>query len=156
MVQKYLFSFGNMSKVNNIPVDGNTISNTGSITKTSTTLILSDFAKKGIVNLDDSIEKHLPSNIIIPSYKGHKITLENSAAHTSGLAEWPSNIWLNNMQESFKLHCGENHLYEELSNFVLTRKHGSQFQYSSFGIALLAHIFSFKADVPYEQLIKEF
>lgn len=45
-------------------------------------------------------------------------------------------------------------LYQGLSNTTLTREPGSQFQYSNFGIGLLAHILSVKAGVSYEQLVK--
>ena len=45
--------------------------------------------KRGIVNLDDPIEKYLPSNVTVPSYNGHKITLEDLATHTSGLPDLP-------------------------------------------------------------------
>ena len=118
-------------------------------------MLLADFVKKGIVNLDDPIEKYLPSNITVPSYKGHKITLEDLATHTSGLPEYPPNAWLNNNVGVFKPNYNENQFYKALSNFTLTREPGSQFQYSSFGSSLLAHILSLKAGVPYEQLVKD-
>jgi serine-type D-Ala-D-Ala carboxypeptidase/endopeptidase len=149
-----IFSFGNISKANNIPVNENTLFDIGSITKTFTTLLLADMVKQGIVNLNDPIEKYLPASVKVPQYKGVKITLENLASHTSGLPEWPSNIWLNNNVGVFNLNYNETMLYQGLSNTVLTREPGSQFQYSSFGIGLLAHILSIKAGVPYEQLVK--
>ena len=55
-----LYSFGNISKANDIPVNGSTIFNIDSITKTFTTLVLADMVKQGIVNLNDPIEKYLP------------------------------------------------------------------------------------------------
>jgi serine-type D-Ala-D-Ala carboxypeptidase/endopeptidase len=87
-----VYSFGNISKENNIPVNGSTIFNIASITKTFTTLVLADMVKQGVVNLNDPIEKYLPSNVKVPQYDGHKITLENLATHTSGLPFMPSNI----------------------------------------------------------------
>ncbi|NAL77853.1 hypothetical protein DYY65_06355 [Nitrososphaera sp. AFS] len=33
--------------------------------------------------------------------------------------------------------------------------YGSKFQYSSFGIALLGHILSLKAGIPYDQLVRD-
>ena len=46
---------------------------------------------KGLVKLDDPIEKYLPSNVTVPQYNGHKITIEDLATHTSGLPEFPDN-----------------------------------------------------------------
>ena len=111
-------------------------------------------ATQGVVNLTDPIEKYLPASVKVPEFKGHKITLENLASHTSGLPEWPSNIWLNNKLGVFNPNYNETMLYQGLSNITLTREPGSEFQYSSFGIGLLAHILSLKAGLPYEQLVK--
>src|SRR5438874_13735152 len=58
-----IFSFGNMSKAHNIPVNGNTFFDIGSITKTFTTLLLADMATQGVVNLTDPIEKYLPASV---------------------------------------------------------------------------------------------
>jgi serine-type D-Ala-D-Ala carboxypeptidase/endopeptidase len=150
-----IFSFGNMSDHNNIRVNQNTLFNIGSITKTFTTLLLADMVKQGIVNLNDPIEKFLSANMTVPQFNGHKITLEDLATHTSGLPEWPSNIWLNNTVGHFKPNYDANQLYQALSNFKLTREPGSKFQYSSFGVGLLGQILSLKAGIPYEELVKD-
>lgn len=42
----------------------------------------------GLIRLDDPIEKYLPHNVAVPQHKGHKITIENLATHTSGLPEF--------------------------------------------------------------------
>ena len=42
----HLFSFGNISKANNIRVNENTLFDIGSITKTFTTLLLADMVRK--------------------------------------------------------------------------------------------------------------
>ncbi len=41
-----IFNFGNISKANNIPINGSTLLNIGSITKTFTTLLLADMVKQ--------------------------------------------------------------------------------------------------------------
>ena len=87
-----IFSFGNMSTANNIPVNENTLFDLGSITKTFTTLLLADMVQQGIVNLTDTIEKYLPASVKAPKFNGHKITLEDLAIHTSGLPFLPSNM----------------------------------------------------------------
>jgi CubicO group peptidase (beta-lactamase class C family) len=150
-----IFSFGNMSKSHNIPVNENTLFDIGSITKTFTTLLLADMVEQGIVNLTDPVEKYLPASVKVPEFNGHKITFEDLATHTSGLPEMPSNIWLNKKVGTFNPHYNASLLYQGLSNTKLTREPGTKFQYSSFGIGLLGHILSLKAGVPYEQLVKD-
>jgi CubicO group peptidase (beta-lactamase class C family) len=75
---------GNISSSNNTRINGDTVFDIASIAKTFVATILSDMVKQGIVNLDDPVEKYLPSNVTVPSYNGHKITLEDLAPHTSG------------------------------------------------------------------------
>jgi CubicO group peptidase (beta-lactamase class C family) len=150
-----IFSFGNMSKAHNVPVNENTLFDIGSITKTFTTLLLADMVERGIVNLTDPIEKYLPASVKVPEFNGTKITLEDLATHTSGLPDWPSNIWLNNNVGDINPNYNANQLYQALSNTKLTREPGSQVQYSSFGIGLLGHILSKSGGIPYEQLVKD-
>ena len=80
-----------MSNSSNATVDENTVFSIGSNTKVFTTILLADLVNKGLVKLDDPIENYLPSYVTVPHYKGHKITIEDLATHTSGLPELPDN-----------------------------------------------------------------
>lgn len=110
--------------------------------------------KRGIVNLNDSVEKLLPANVSMPQFNGHKIRLEDLATHTSGLPEWPSNNWLNNNVEHFKPNY-DARLYQALSNFKLTKEPGSHYQYSDFGVGLLGQILSLETGISHEELVKD-
>jgi CubicO group peptidase (beta-lactamase class C family) len=57
------YGYGNMSNANPITVDKYTIFAIGSITKVFTTILFADMVDRGLVNLDDPIEKYLPSSI---------------------------------------------------------------------------------------------
>ncbi len=149
-----VYSFGNISKANNIPVNESTIFDIGSITKTFTTLVLADMVKQGVVNLNDPIEKYLPANVKVPQYNGTKITLENLATHTSGLPFMPSNIWLNNTVGNLNPNYNSTLLYQGLANTTLSSKPGTKFLYSDLGIGLLGHILFLKEKIPFEQLVK--
>ena len=85
------YGHGKLSNTSNATVDQNTIFAIGSNTKIFTTILLADMVNKGLIKLDDPIEKYLPSNVTVPQYKGHKITIDDLATHTSGLPEWPAN-----------------------------------------------------------------
>lgn len=103
-------------------------------------------AEQGLVNLNDPVEKFLPPSVKVPRFNGKKITLEDLAAHTSGLPEWPSNVWLNNTVGDINPNYSATQLYQALSDTKLTREPGAQVQYSSFGIRLLGHVLSLKSD----------
>lgn len=140
--------YGNISRVNTTKVNGNTIFDIASITKTFTTTLLADMVKRGIVNLDDPLQKYLPPNVIVPTYSGHKITLENLATHTSGLPDFPAG-WIRNRTYTTQ------QVYNFLSNTPLQSEPGVRYNYSDFGVGLLGYILSTKAGVPYEELLKE-
>jgi D-alanyl-D-alanine-carboxypeptidase/D-alanyl-D-alanine-endopeptidase len=150
-----VFGYGNISKTNNVPVNGNTLFNIASLTKPFTTLALADMVKQGIMNLDDPIEKYLPYNVTVPQYNGHKITLGDLATHTSGLPFMPSNIWLNDTVGDLNPNYNSTQMYQALSNTTLLSEPGTKFLYSDFGLRLLGHILSLKErGMPYEQLVK--
>ena len=85
------YSNGKMSKANYSTVNQNTIFAIGSNTKIFTTTLLAEMVQDGLIKLNDPIDKYLPSNVKVPQYYGHKITIEDLATHTSGLPEFPPN-----------------------------------------------------------------
>ena len=96
------------------------------------------------------------ASVKVPQFNGQKITLEDLATHTSGLPEWPSNIWLNNNVGDINSNYNASQLYQALSNTKLTRAPGSQFQYSSFGIGIAwTYIIVESRWISYEQLVKD-
>src|SRR6476659_8006368 len=163
---------GKISNAINATVDQNTIFAIGSNTKVFTTILLAQMVEDGLIKLNDPIDKYLPSNVIVPQYKGHKITIEDLATHTSGLPEFPSNYCpsfaISNAQtlEDKVQHlrnlmgCTKNYtfdqLYQGLSNTTITREPGSKYEYSTFGIGLLGHILALKSNVSsYNELLKK-
>src|SRR5262245_3801613 len=73
------------------PLDGDTIFQIGSVTKTFTTLLLADAVRRGEVALDDPAAKYLPRGVTLPE-RGRPITLRDLATHVSGLPSMPSNL----------------------------------------------------------------
>jgi CubicO group peptidase (beta-lactamase class C family) len=164
------FSIGKMSDANNTRVDQNTIFAIGSNTKVFTTVLLAEMVEDRHIKLNDPIDKYLPSNVIVPQYKGHKITIENLATHTSGLPEFPPNYCpsfaVSNAQTLVdKVHhvqnlmsCTKNYtfdqLYQGLPNTTITREPGSIYEYSTFGVGLLGHILTLKSNMSsYDELL---
>ncbi|UKS29675.1 beta-lactamase family protein [Paenibacillus sp. HWE-109] len=60
----------------------------GSVTKTFTATVVLQLAGENRLNLDDSIEKWLPSVIQGNGYNGNQITIRQILNHTSGIAEY--------------------------------------------------------------------
>lgn len=164
------YGYGKLSDTNNATVDENTIFSIGSTTKVFTTILLADMVNEGLINLNDPIEKYLPSNVSIPEFKGHKITVEDLATHLSGLPEFPDNYCTSfdpaktGMQDSVQLRSdvfectkdyGFDQFYQALGNITLTREPGSKVEYSTFGIGLLGHILTLKSNMSsFDELLK--
>jgi CubicO group peptidase (beta-lactamase class C family) len=143
-----VYSYGNISRENSTNVNGDTIFDIGSITKTFTTALLVDMVKRGLINLDDPIEKYLPANVKVPTYNGHVITVEDLATHTSGLPDFPAG-WVRNQSYT------NQQVYNFLSNTSLLNEPGIRANYSDFGMGLLGYILSIKSGIPYDKLVKD-
>lgn len=142
-------AYGNISKANNTKVDGNTIFDIASITKTFATIVLADMVKQGLVDLNDPIEKYLPSNnVTVPSYNGQKITLKDLATHTSGFSEFPEG-WIRNTTYT------DQQVYNFISNTTINYEPGTLVNYSDIGMGLLGHILSIRAGIPFDELVKD-
>jgi len=75
-------------------VNGDTVFEIGSVTKTFTTLLLQDMVERDEVKLDDPVAEYLPESVKVPARDGKQITLLNLAIHTAGLPRDPSNLTL--------------------------------------------------------------
>jgi CubicO group peptidase (beta-lactamase class C family) len=141
--------YGNISSFNSTKVDGNTVFDIASISKTFVATILTDMVNQGLVNLNDPIEKYLPvDSVIVPTYNGHKITLEDLATHTSGLPDFPTG-WIRNHSYTTQ------QVYDFVSNTTLSSEPGTKASYSDIGMGLLGHILSLRVGVSFDQLVKD-
>ncbi len=141
-------AYGNISKANPTPVDGNTVFDIASVSKTFVATVLADLVNEGVVKLSDPLEMYLPSNVTVPSYNGNKITLGDLATHSSGLPYQPSG-WIVNK------HYTTPQVYEFLSNSTFEDEPGTVAKYSNLGMGMVGHALSLKMGVTLEQLIED-
>jgi len=151
---RHIFSYGKVGKGRILEVDGDTLFELGSVTKTFTATLLADMVVRGELSLDDPIDKFLPGFVNVPSRNGKKIKLIDLATHTSGLPSTPGN---SKSQDNIPGYEGytEQQLYDFLSHYTLTRDIGSKFEYSNMGMGLLGHILSLKTGRSYDELVLE-
>src|SRR4030095_2409607 len=119
-------------------VNGDTIFEIGSVTKTFTALLLLDLARHGEMKLDHPVANYLPESVKIPHYNGKEITLLNLAAQDSGLPFNADNLLGKDWRERFNNYTVEK-MYAFLSGHRLKRNPGEKFQYSNVGMSLLGH-----------------
>ena len=85
-------AYGNLAKGGPRPVDGDTIFEIGSVSKTFTSLLLADMVNRKEVALDDPAAKYLPEHVRMPERGGKSITLLDLSTHHSGLPRLPGNL----------------------------------------------------------------
>ncbi len=133
-------------------VNGDTLFEVGSITKTFTTLLLQDMIQRGKMKLEDPVAKYLPKSVRMPARNGKEITLLQLATHTSGLPTSSIN-WIPKRADNPRADYTIQRMYDILSNYQLTRDPGAQYEYSTLGMALLGHAIALKAGTDYETLM---
>ncbi len=147
---------GVMKKGETNAVNGDTLFEIGSVTKTFTALLLQDMVDRGEVKLDDPIAKYLPSWVKTPSRNGKEITLLDLATHTSALPRLPGNLstWhiLTHADNPYADYSVTN-LYEFLASYKLPRDIGAKYEYSNIGFGLLGHVLALRAGTNYESLV---
>ena len=152
----HVFAYGKMKADETRQVDGDTLFEIGSITKTFTALALQDMADHEELALDDTVGKFLPAGVKTPSYHGREIKLVDLATHTSGLPRLPFGFWhlLTHMSDPYAS-FGEPELYHYLGTHRLEQEPGKTFEYSNLGMMLLGQALALKSGTNYEAMIRE-
>lgn len=125
----------------------------GSISKVFTALLLMDAVEKGLVALDDPVQKYLPESVKMPTRGGQQITLRHLASHTSSLPRLPFNLLPKDMSNPYADYTIDK-LYACLGNLRLTRDIGETYEYSNLGAGLLGHVLELVHKKSYETLVQ--
>src|ERR1019366_1761572 len=148
------YSYGSRDIDRDDPVDENTVFEIGSITKTFTTLLLSDMVLRGELALTNLLQDFLPAGVQAPKYGDQAIQLAHLASHVSGLPRMPTNFAPANILNPFADY-GDQQMFEFLNTYRLPRAPGSLYEYSNYGMGLLGNVLSRFKGIGYEQLVRE-
>jgi D-alanyl-D-alanine-carboxypeptidase/D-alanyl-D-alanine-endopeptidase len=145
-------SFGKFSGDSVNAVNGDTVFEIGSVSKTFTALLLAKMVERGEVNLDDPANKFLPEPAKLPSWNDQPITLRHLATHTSGLPRLPNNLQSRDPGNPYAGYTVEQ-MYAFLARCKLKSTPGEKYAYSNLGAGLLGHVLSLKSGTNYEGLL---
>jgi serine-type D-Ala-D-Ala carboxypeptidase/endopeptidase len=146
--------YGNLDDETDRVVNGDTLFEIGSDTKTFTALLLQDMVRRGEMRLDDPVAKYLPESVTMPTRNGKDITLRHLATHMSGLPGVPDNLDPKRADNPYADYTVEK-LYAFLSRYQLSQDPGATSEYSNFGMGLLGHVIARTAGTSYESLVVE-
>jgi D-alanyl-D-alanine-carboxypeptidase/D-alanyl-D-alanine-endopeptidase len=149
--KRHVLSYGTSGTAR--PLDGNSVFEIGSITKTFTASLLADMVTRGEVRLEDPVAKYLPASVKVPSRNGKEITLIDLATQSSGLPGDIPNMKPADSQNPFADYTVAQ-LYEFLGSYALPRDPGASYEYSNVGVGLLGHVLALRLGLPYEDAIR--
>jgi len=149
---KKVFSAGTLDNGTDQKLNGDTIFEIGSVTKTFTSLLALEMEQRGEIKLNDPVAKYLPVSVKLPEYRGKQITLLNLAAQDSGLPFNADGLSGKDWLDRYNNYTAEN-MYAFLAGYTLTNEPGTYFQYSNLGMSLLGHVQELKTGTNYESLI---
>jgi D-alanyl-D-alanine-carboxypeptidase/D-alanyl-D-alanine-endopeptidase len=125
------YSYGTIEKGKDQKPDSKTLFMLGSVTKVFTSTLLARYVEKGLVRLDDPLQKWVPPGVTVPKFEGKEITLAQLATHTSGL---PRSVPTNGRTAT-----NLPQMYTFLNHYQLMRAPGFKYEYSNLGYGLLAN-----------------
>lgn len=137
-----------------LSLDGDTLFEIGSITKTLTASLLAEMVRRGEVKLDDPVSMHLPAGVRVPERGGRQITLVDLVTHTSGLPGLPSNIQPGDMANPYSDYSMEM-LDAFLADHELTRDIASRYEYSAVGMGLLGRALGHRLGMTWEEALEQ-
>lgn len=123
----------------------------GSITKVFTSTLLANFVLDQKIKLDDPVQKYFKFSL-----KNQEIKVIQLANHTSGLPRLPSNLNLNEVDQSNPYNeYSENDLKEYLTDKLeLNDTPESNYEYSNLGAGILGYLLETQAKSKYESLLQ--
>jgi len=145
--------FGWSDRHNRTPMPPGAVSRTGSISKTVTAMVLMRLVDRGIVALDDPVERYLPefAEVQSPPTAAEPVTLRHLASHTAGLEREPSNV---RDMVSGPIELWEERVVESLQSTAYDSVPGARYQYSNIGFGSLGLALSRAAGVPFMDLVQ--
>jgi len=130
------------------------VSRTGSISKSVTALLMMRLVDRGVIGLDEPVERYLPSFAQVGGARpgAPKVTFRHLASHTAGLVREPSN-----MPEAVTgpIELWRKRLVEALAVTSYDSIPGTRYQYSNIGFGALGLALSRAAGRPFRELVED-
>ena len=147
-------AFGWADVENRVPATPWMIYRTGSISKSFTAVLLAQLAERGVVGLDDPVERYLPEIIeLLERPEGAEpITLRQLASHTAGLIREPRLRGA----ASGPIEGWEEKILASIPTTAYQSMPGSEYSYSNIGFGILGYTLSRAADRSFIDLVTEF
>ncbi len=137
------------------PPTDDTLYEIGGMTKALTGILLASAVQRDEVELTTPADDIMPEGMTMPSHEGKKISLLHLATHHSGLPRIADNMPEANFDDPYANYTSTL-AGEFLNHYKLTRRPGSQYEYSNLGMSYLGHLLTIKSGAEnYDELLLE-
>lgn len=141
--------------------DAETVFQIGSVSKLLTALLLQRLCDEGIVAMDTTLGEILGASIALSSAV-QGVTLKQLVTHTSGFPRIPQSLLDKATEKAGDKdlmldpysYLGPEYVFDYLATAEGKRKSG-QFEYSNYGMGLLAHVLEVVTGDDYESMVRE-
>jgi len=167
----------------NKPYTVNTVQPIASVSKTFIGIALLKAQEKGLLDLDDPINKYLPFEVMNPTFKNEQITIRQLSTHTSTIVDTENYmdrayvlkdridstlIKIENIPQSFNPNDTKIPLSKFLENYLSEKgkwyrkdaftenKPGELFEYTNVGASLAAYIIEIVSNQSYAEFTTEY
>jgi CubicO group peptidase (beta-lactamase class C family) len=152
--KQFYYGYGETAKGNSQLPNENTIFEIGSITKTFTSLLFANAVEQDRVKQDDPVSKYFPDSIPVLEYEGTAVTLKTLSNHTSGVPRMPTNFHPVDNENPYRDYDVQD-MFSFYKTLKLSRKPGTQFEYSNLGGGTLGIILEKVYKKNYQDLFVE-
>lgn len=138
---------------NRVPAGPDTIGRIGSITKSFTAVVLMQLAERGMVKIDDPVEKYFAEikGLAGSAENMRPITFRMLASHTAGLVREPQ------LEDaaSGSIYLWQDKILQSIPKTGFRSAPLTEYSYSNIGFGILGLAISRAAKVPYMELVNE-
>ena len=158
----YSNAFGYSDLKNKKRYTKNTQQYIASISKTTIGISLMKGVELGLFKLDDSINQHLPFEVINPNYPNDKITIQHLATHTSSLdynERVVESLYVEDTEKEASLDSFMRNYFKDKNYGAITFTDdapGSNWNYSNIGAGLTAYIIELKSGMTYADFTQRY
>jgi CubicO group peptidase (beta-lactamase class C family) len=136
-----------------VPADADTIGRIGSITKSFTAVVLMQLAERGILKIDDPVEKYFAEikGLADSPENMRPITFRMLASHTAGLVREPQ------LEDaaSGSIYFWQDKILQSIPKTRFQTAPLTEYSYSNIGFGILGLAISRATKVPYMELVNE-
>lgn len=159
--KSFFKGYGALSETVDTPPDATTIFQIASVSKLFTATVLQMLCDEGVVGMDSTLAELIGHSVPL-SAAARQVTLRRLATHTSGFPRIPRSLEAKAIAAAKGddplldpySHLGSEHVFDYLAT-TEDKKAAGRFEYSNFGMGLLAHVLERVTGKDFESLVSE-